>query len=307
MAGEHQSANASTTSAQPLFVNKIAQLDAAAVLRQYGIRPDRRLGQNFLQDETALRGITDAAKITQDDTVLEIGCGLGSLTRHLALAANRVVAVERDPRLFAVARAVLESFPNVQLIYADILALSAEELGLPPDYVVAANIPYNITSPILRNLLESRPLPRRIVLTVQREVAERICAVPPRMSVLALSVQVYGGTEIVGHMPASAFFPVPKVDSAVVRIELYGEPLIPLPLLPVFFRLVKAAFGQKRKILRNSLSSKLGMSPAEAAQLLMDADIDPQRRPETLVFADWERLSRTQELAAAGHPRTKNP
>lgn len=290
-----------------MSVNNVAPLDAAALLRRHRFRPDRRLGQNFLQDTAALQGIAAAARIAPGDTVLEIGCGLGSLTRHLALAANRVVAVERDRRLFTIARGVLKSFPNVQLICADILALSAQELRLPPDYIVAANIPYNITSPILRNLLESRPLPRRIVLTVQKEVAERICAVPPRMSVLALSVQVYGGTEIVGRIPASAFWPVPKVDSSVVRIEIHGEPLIPLSLLPVFFTLVKAAFGQKRKILRNSLSSKLGIPPADAEKLLTDADIDPRRRPETLVFADWERLSKTQELGAAGHRRTKNP
>lgn len=286
-------------------MNNIAPLDAAALLRRRGFRPDRRLGQNFLQDAAALHAITDAARITRDDTVLEIGCGLGSLTRHLALVAHRVVAVERDRRLFGIAKDVLKSFSNVELICADILALSANELALPPDYIVAANIPYNITSPILRNLLESRPLPRRLVLTVQKEVAERICAVPPRMSVLALSVQVYGETEIVHRIAASAFFPVPKVDSSVVRIDIRGEPVIPLALLPVFFRLVKAAFGQKRKVLRNSLSSKLGISPAEAEELLMDAGVDPRRRPETLVFAEWERLSQTQELAAVGHFRTK--
>jgi 16S rRNA (adenine1518-N6/adenine1519-N6)-dimethyltransferase len=279
-------------------VNSLAPLDAGALLRRHRLRPTRRLGQNFLQDADALRGITDAARITRDDTVLEIGCGLGSLTRHLALFAKRVVAVERDRRLFGIAREVLKSCLNVELICADILAVSAEDLRLPAEYIVAANIPYNITSPILRNLLESRPRPRRLVLTLQKEVAERVCAAPPRMSVLSLSVQVYGETELVGWIPASAFFPVPEVDSSVVRIEIRGEPLLPLSLLPVFFPLVKAAFGQKRKILRNSLSSNLGISPLQAEELLVDADIDPRRRPETLGFAEWERLSKATELAS---------
>jgi 16S rRNA (adenine1518-N6/adenine1519-N6)-dimethyltransferase len=290
-----------------LSLKEIAPLDAAALLRRHGLRPDRRLGQNFLQDTAALQEIAAAATITAGDTVLEIGCGLGSLTRHLALLANHIVAVERDRHLFAIAQDVLRSYPNVQLICADILSLSARDLRLPPGYLVAANIPYNITSPILRNLLESEPLPRRIVLTVQKEVAERICALPPRMSILALSVQVYGRTEIVGRIPAGAFFPVPRVDSAVVRIEIRGEPMIPLSLLPAFFRLVNAAFGQKRKMLRNSLSSRLGLSSAEAESLLKIADVDPRRRPQTLDFADWERLLRTPELPGAGPGRVKNP
>lgn len=276
----------------------IAPLDAAALLRRHGLRPDRRQGQNFLQDEQALREITTNSEITGRDTVLEIGCGYGSLTRHLARVAGHVVAVERDRRLIAVAREVLGGLGNVELITADIMELSADQLGLPPGYIVAANIPYNITSPILQSLLGSQPRPRRIVLTVQKEVAERINAVPPRMSILALSVQVYGKTEIVGRISAQAFYPIPKVDSAVIRVDVYEEPVVPPALLPLFFRLVKAGFGQKRKTLRNSLSSRLGLSPAAAERLLIESDIDPRRRPETLSVGDWITLSQTHADSA---------
>jgi 16S rRNA (adenine1518-N6/adenine1519-N6)-dimethyltransferase len=267
-------------------------IDAARLLRSHGVRPRHRLGQNFLQDQAAMAQIAAAARIRPDDTVLEIGCGFGSLTRHLARSAAAVVAVEVDAKLAALAAEFLSSLGNVRLICGDILALSPAEIGLTPSYIAAANIPYYVTSPIIRHLLESDPKPRRIVLTVQQEVAERVCALPPHMGVLSLSVQVYGGAEIVAKIPAQAFFPVPKVDSAVVRIEAYETPLISPVLLPVFFRLARAGFMQRRKTLRNSLAAGLHLSPSEAASLLTGADIDPQRRAETLGLAEWEGLSR---------------
>jgi len=223
--------------------------------------------------------------------VLEIGSGFGSLTRCLAQTAGSVVAVEVDARLIAIAADYLRPYSNVRLICDDILALSPAEIGLPPSYIAAANIPYYVTSPILRHLLESSPSPRRIVLTVQQEVAERICAVPPEMSLLALSVQVYGNPEVVARVPAEAFFPVPKVDSAIVRIEAYDSPLVAVAAVPVFFRLVKAGFLHRRKTLRNSLSSGLRISPGEAAHLLIAANIDPQRRAQTLSLSEWDVLA----------------
>jgi 16S rRNA (adenine1518-N6/adenine1519-N6)-dimethyltransferase len=231
--------------------------------------------------------------------VLEIGCGFGSLTRHLARVAATVVAVEVDNRLAELAGEVLRAFGNVRLVCGDILALSPDELGLAPDYIAAANIPYYVTSPIIRHLLESIPKPRRVVLTVQKEVAERACAVPPQMSLLALSVQVYGKAEIVARIPAQAFFPVPKVDSAVVRIEAYGTPLIAPTLLPVFFRMAKAGFLHRRKTLRNSIASALKLAPPQAADLLVAAEIDPQRRAQTLSLAEWGALSQQAERLLA--------
>lgn len=272
-------------------MNSIPPLNAAWLLRKYGLRADKRLGQNYLQDASALEKIVEAAEIQKTDAVLEIGPGLGSLTRYLSVSAHQVVAVELDLKLISVLKTMLKPYANVRLIHGDILDLTPKELELPTDYLVAANIPYNITSAVIRHLLESEPKPRNIVLTVQKEVAERICSLPPDMSLLALSVQVYGTPRIMARIPAEAFFPAPKVDSAVIRIDIGTEPLIPQVLLPGFFKLIKAGFSQKRKTLRNSLSAGLEISTAEAESLLINAEIDSRRRAETLSLEEWKRLS----------------
>jgi 16S rRNA (adenine1518-N6/adenine1519-N6)-dimethyltransferase len=194
-----------------------------------------------------------------------------------------------------VLKGLLKTYRNVRVVQGDILQLSPSSLGLQQDYIVAANIPYNITSALLRHLLSSEPKPRRIVLTVQKEVAERICAQPPRMSLLSLSVQVYGKPSIVARIPAGAFYPVPNVDSAVVRIEITPQPAIEPSLLPAFFDLIKAGFSQKRKTLRNALSAALHMKPPDAGKLLEQAGIDPMRRAETLAIPEWERLARLRQ------------
>ena len=268
----------------------IPPLDAAAVLKRHGLRPDKKLGQNFLQDSSALEKIADAAEIQADDCVLEIGPGLGSLTRYLADSARSVAAVELDPDLIPPLKAVLKPHPNVRIVHGNILDLPISDLVDQPGYIAAANIPYNITSAIIRHLLESEPKPRRIVLTVQKEVAERICAKPGDMSLLALSVQVYGSPRIVAKIPAGAFFPAPNVDSAILRVDIYDEPVIPKDHLPRFFKLTKAGFGQKRKTLRNSLSAGLHIKPAEAEAMLKQAGIDPMRRAETLSIEEWGLL-----------------
>jgi 16S rRNA (adenine1518-N6/adenine1519-N6)-dimethyltransferase len=268
----------------------IPPLNAVAVLKRYGLRADKRLGQNFLQDPSALEKIANAAEIQADDCVLEIGPGLGSLTRYLAVSARQVTAVELDPDLLAPLKAILTPHPNVRIVHGDILDLSIADLVDQTGYIVAANIPYNITSAIIRHLLESPSKPRRIVLTIQKEVAERICAQPGDLSLLALSVQVYGQPSIRAKIPAGAFHPAPNVDSAILRIDIYDEPLIPAEMLDRFFKLIKAGFSQKRKTLRNSLSSGLHIKPAEAESLLTSAGIDPMRRAETLSIAEWRGL-----------------
>jgi 16S rRNA (adenine1518-N6/adenine1519-N6)-dimethyltransferase len=265
-------------------------LNVPELLRRYGLRPDKSLGQNFLIDEAALHCVVDAAGIGAEDEVLEIGPGLGGLTRHLAGCARQVVAVELDGDLFPPLREVLASYPNVRLVQGDILALDPAEWMTSPGYLVVANIPYYITSALIRHLLEARYRPRRLVLTVQREVAERITAAPGEMSLLALSVQLYGQPRTVAHIPAGAFYPAPKVDSAVIRTDLYPAPLIPSAKISTFFRLAKAGFSQKRKTLRNALSAGLACTPAQAEQLLRSAGIDPQRRAETISLEEWGRL-----------------
>lgn len=270
----------------------IPPLNAASLLKRYDLRAHKGLGQNFLQDPIALEQIVAAAEIQPADTVLEIGPGLGSLTRYLAVAATEVVAVELDADLLPPLKTVLAPYSNVRLIHGDILKLSPRDLIAEQDYLVVANIPYYITSAVIRHLLEHESKPRRIVLTIQKEVAERICAQPGDMSLLALSVQVYGKPRIATHIPAQAFFPAPKVDSAVLVIDIYPSPLIQTDLRDTFFRLMKAGFSQKRKTLRNSLSSGLHIPPTRAAELLTAAGIDPQRRAETLSIEEWETLSK---------------
>jgi len=271
-------------------MNDIPPLNAATMLKQYGLRADKKLGQNFLQDPFALEAIVTAAGIQPIDTVLEIGPGLGSLTRYLAVSAREVIAVELDTDLISPLQAVTKPYKNIQIIQGDILKLSPKELIHTPRYLVVANIPYYITSAIIRHLLENELKPRRIVLTIQREVAERICAEPGNMSLLALSVQVYGEPRITKRIPANAFFPVPKVDSAVLCMDIYHSPKIKPELLDTFFTLIKAGFSQKRKTLRNSLSSGLHLSPTEIEGLLKEVNINPMRRAETLSIEEWQAL-----------------
>lgn len=272
---------------------QIQPLDVRTLLKRHGVRADKALGQNFLQDAAALEQIANAAEIDPQDTVLEIGPGLGSLTAHLCVRAKQVVAIELDPRLVAALSEVLQPFQNVRVVQGDILTMPTVNLIEQPGYLVVANIPYNITSAILRHLLESEPRPRRLVLTVQKEVAQRICAQPGDLSLLALSVQIYGAPLIVAQIPAASFFPPPKVDSAVLRVDIYDQPLIPPNELEDFFRLIKAGFAQKRKTLRNSLSAGLQITPVKAEAMLRRVGIDAMRRAETLSIAEWRALCGT--------------
>ena len=264
-----------------------------ALLRRYGLKPQKGLGQNFLTSQKALRNIVQAAGIQPEDTVLEIGPGLGSLTTLLAEEAARVVAVELDLKLASALEDILQPYPNVELIRGDILEVNLNELFTEPGYIVAANIPYYITSALLRQLLEAEAAPKRVILTVQKEVAERICAPAGNLSLLGLSVQVYGEPKITDTIPAGAFYPAPKVDSAVVRIEILTEPLVPRPQLALFFQLIRAGFSQKRKTLLNSLSAGMAWEKDRTRVLLESVGIDPQRRAQTLSLDEWGALTLT--------------
>lgn len=271
----------------------LSPLNVPALLRAHGLAPKKSLGQNFLVEPVALERITQAAEIAPGAAVLEVGPGLGSLTRHLALAARRVVAVELDGALIPVLEDVLRDAPNVEIVHADILKIDPAALMGQDGYFVVANIPYYITSNLIRHLLEASLKPARLVLTVQREVAERITAGPGALSLLALGVQVYGKPRIVARIPAGSFYPPPTVDSAVVRVDLYPGPFVPAAQLDAFFRLARAGFGQKRKTLRNALSAGLSLPAAQVVELLAAAGIDPQRRAETLTLDEWKTLAAT--------------
>jgi 16S rRNA (adenine1518-N6/adenine1519-N6)-dimethyltransferase len=269
-------------------------MDPRLLLRQFDIKPKKSLGQNFLVDEGAAARIVTAANLVPDDVVLEIGPGLGGLTRHLAANAARVVAVELDQRLIPVLEHTLAAYPNVELVHGDILQLDPASL-LPPTYKVVANIPYYITSALLRHLLEAEARPLLMVLTVQEEVARRIVAAPGDMSLLAVSVQFYGRPRIVTRLKAGAFYPRPKVDSAVVQIDLDPgtRPALGVTDVHLFFQLVQAGFSQRRKQLRNALVGGMGRSRAEIDAALAQAGIDPRRRAETLALEEWATLSQT--------------
>ncbi len=276
-------------------MNSIAP-DFLELLRRYGLRPRKSLGQNFLVDDAALNRVAAAAQIQPDQAVLEIGPGLGSLTSILADFAKRVVCVELDRTLIPPLREVLKGRTNIEIIQGDILALDPSKLmcgsseNCRPAYLVVANIPYYITSALMRHLLETRCPPERMVLTVQREVAERISAEAGDMSLLALSVQVYGKAQIFGRIPADAFYPVPQVDSAILQIQLFDSPLIPAEQLADFFRLAKAAFSQKRKTIRNALAGGMHWQPSQAEAFLLKAGVEPIRRAETLSLMEWRNL-----------------
>ncbi|MFC2042649.1 16S rRNA (adenine(1518)-N(6)/adenine(1519)-N(6))-dimethyltransferase RsmA [Chloroflexota bacterium] len=266
-------------------------LDIPSILQRNNLRPDKRLGQHFLINHSALEGVIEAADVQKSDVVLEIGAGLGSLTRLLAITSRNVLAVELDSKLIPPLEEVISSFPNVEIIQGDIMRLNLNKLINVSGFLVIANIPYYITSALIRNLLETRLPPKRLVLTLQREVAERICASPGKMSVLALSVQVYGKPDIMAYIPSAAFYPQPNVDSAILRVDRYPKPSIPIGLLPTFFRLVKAGFSQKRKTLRNSLSGGMQWKPAQSETILYQSGINSMRRAETLSLEEWGELA----------------
>ncbi len=266
--------------------------DVRQILHRYGLEPRRELGQHFLVDQRALARIVAAAELTVADTVLEIGAGVGNLTRLLAGQAGRVVAVEVDRRFLPVLEAELADRPNVRLVSGDILALDPSELMEEGPYQVVANLPYAITSAVLRHLLEARVPPQRMVVTVQREVAERIVARSGRMSLLAVSVQFYGRPQLLFRLRPGAFYPPPEVESAVVRIDRHPRPLVEVADVDGFFQVVRAGFSQPRKQLINSLAHGLGIPSGEAADALRQAGIDPRTRAERLGLEDWARLAR---------------
>jgi 16S rRNA (adenine1518-N6/adenine1519-N6)-dimethyltransferase len=266
-------------------------LPLPSMLKDYGLKPQKGLGQNFLVDELYLERIVQAGGVEKSDTVLEIGAGLGSLTRYLASSAGEVVAVEIDKNLFPALKKVTKPFENVRLVQGDFMELEIKELVKADGYKVVANIPYYLTSNLIRRLMESRVRPKLTVLTVQKEVAQRICAGPGKLSLLALSVQVYGKPKIAFFIPKGAFFPVPQVDSATLVIEYFSQPRIPEERMDNFFLLAKAGFAQKRKMLHNALAGAPDINHQQAQEMLTQAGIEAERRAQTVSIEEWGALT----------------
>ncbi len=272
------------------------------LLRRSSLRARKGLGQHFLVDEEVLKLIILAAELTAGDVIMEIGPGLGVLTKELARRAGWVVTVELDDKLAAILKQTLSSFSNVAVINEDILKIDPATLlqeqqvrfpttiSSPFNYKVVANLPYYITSPVLRRFLEASLKPRIMVLMVQKEVAEAIVAEPGQMSVLSISVQFYGKPAIISYVPAHCFYPVPEVDSAILSVALYAEPAVAVADESSFFKLVRAGFSASRKQICNSLAQGLQLPKTEVMSLLAKASIVPQRRAETLTLEEWARL-----------------
>lgn len=249
--------------------------------------PNKSLGQHWLHDLHSLHSMADAAHIGPDDTVLEIGPGLGTLTAELAGRAKHVIAVEFDTELAAGLAARVPA-KNIEIVHSDILKFDLTKL--PRGYKVAANLPYYITSKIVRMLLESPNPPSEAAILVQKEVAQRMAAEPGDMSILAVSVQFYAEATLGPLVPAELFTPPPKVDSQIIALKRRTTPLFPDVTPQDYFRMVRAGFGEKRKTLRNSLSGGLHIEKSEVEKLLEAAGVSPGARAEQLGLNDWYGL-----------------
>jgi 16S rRNA (adenine1518-N6/adenine1519-N6)-dimethyltransferase len=305
------------------------------ICQLYQIKPARSKGQNFLIEEDFYDQIVEAADLTKDDLVLEVGPGLGFLTAKLAKKCKKVVAVELDDKLAAFLQSAVEEqkVENVSILHGNVLDLEVNKFssvipakaGILGDqtmqdsclrrndkkYKIVANLPYNITSVFLRKFLsQSQNKPELMVLMLQKEVAERICAKPGAMSLLAVSVQVYAEAEIIGYVPAKAFWPAPEVDSAIIRIRINNNSMFVIPakagilgdqpmqdsclrrndIEKDFFRLVKFGFTAKRKMLKNNLAAGYHISQEEAAERIKQAGFKESVRAQELGVEDWGRL-----------------
>lgn len=288
------------------------------LLRELEVRPSKGLGQNFLTDGGVVARIADAAELAAGGTVVEVGPGLGILTAELLRRvgpSGRVVAVEFDRRLAAhlrerrdrgdfVGEGGADAGAALAIVEADVLRRPPETL-VPDDapYKLVANLPYSITSAVLRHFLDSPRRPAALVVMVQREVAERIVARPPAMSILAVAVQFYGTAGIALRVGRGAFVPRPRVDSAVVRVALHARPPLPEDEIPPFFAFVGAGFGQRRKQLLNSLAAGLRAPKPPLLAALAAAGIAPERRAETLTVAEW--LALWSRLRSSGPLETR--
>ncbi|MFO7996869.1 MAG: 16S rRNA (adenine(1518)-N(6)/adenine(1519)-N(6))-dimethyltransferase RsmA [Dehalococcoidia bacterium] len=266
--------------------------------RQFDFRPKKSLGQHFLRDEAVLERILSAAELSHGDIVIEIGPGLGVLTEGLAKRGARVIAVELDSKLVALLKKRLATFPEVKIVHGDILKVTPRQLlqdnltasEAVRGYKVIANLPYYITSPVLCHFLEAEPRPSEMVVMVQKEVGEVIAASPGKMRLLSVKAQFHSKPAVVCYVPAASFYPPPKVESVVLRLDVYSEPPIEISDVASFFDIVMHGFRSPRKQLRNSLAHSLEMPPDQAASLLEKAGIEARRRAETLSMEEWREL-----------------
>ena len=271
------------------------------LLKKQGTAPLKGLGQNFLIDKSVLEKIIKSANLEKNDIVLEIGPGIGTLTQELAKKVKKVVAVEKDKKMIEILKETFGDVKNVDIVQEDILKSNIQNLISNTSYKVVANLPYYIVSPVIRKFLETENPPKEIILMVQKEVAQRICAKPPNMSILAVSVQFYSKPEILFYVSKNSFWPRPEVDGAVIKIvPRRFRVFVSRQFCERFFRIVRAGFSHPRKQLANNLSKGLALSlpnglkldKKEAENWLLENKIKPAQRAETLTIKDWIRLTK---------------
>jgi len=303
--------------------------DLKSLIQKYDLKPNKLLGQNFLIDQNVLKKIIAAADLSKNDTVLEIGPGLGTLTEALAREAERVIAIEKDKKMAEVVKNVLSdrNIRNVEIVEGDILKIPNTKYQTQK-YKVVANIPYYLTARLIRKFLEIEDPPSEMILMIQKEVAQRICArppslrsgasgqaKPPKMSLLAVSVQFYAEPKIIDYVSKKSFWPAPKVDSAILKITPYATPIcgfhtdntdkeicvsaseLPEPegrrraFRVLFFKVVRAGFSHPRKQLIGNLSSGLKINREKISQVLKKIGTAPEQRAESLNVEDWKKLT----------------
>lgn len=273
-------------------------------LRRTGIKAKKGLGQNFLVDSSVLSTIVSAADLKTDDLVIEVGPGLGTLTSELIKYAGSVIAVELDAKLSSQLKSKFSNQSKLTIVNADILDLDIRDLLKDRrSYKVVANIPYYITSPILHYFLEAPIKPVLMVMMLQREVAEAITAEPGELTMMAISVQAFSKPALISYVPRESFYPQPKVESAIVRFDVLEKPAVDVPDIAEFLSFVKCGFKSPRKQLRNSLAQGLSIKPAEINPLLLKANIDPQRRPESLTLNEWHQLYQIAQSSGMELPK----
>jgi len=280
-----------------LKLEKMTLNELKNLFKKYSYRPKKRLGQNFLIDQLALKKVIKAANLKATDLVLEIGPGPGNLTIELAKRSQMVLAVEKDPLMVEILKENLKNHQinNVKVIQQDILKLDPQKYELKPqNYKIVANLPFYLTAAVIRKFLETPILPNQLILIVQKEVGQRICAQPPRLNLLAVSVQFYSQSQIITFLPKKSFWPIPEVDSALIKITPQPSSNNSNPIFrQQFFKLVKAGFQQPRKQILNNLARGLNLKKKEEIKAwLLKQQIQPEQRAETLSLEDWLRLSK---------------
>lgn len=275
-------------------MNLTSKRKIQGLLKEYGVQPSKKLGQNFLTDRGIVKKIVSAACLDPENSVLEIGPGIGTLTQEMAKKAKRVIAIEKDSKMVKVLKETLKDSQNIEIIPGDILKIENSKLKIE-NFKVVANLPFYLTAPVIRKFLESKNKPEKMILVVQKEVGQRICAKPPNMSILAVSIQFYAETKIISFVPKISFWPQPKVNGAIIKIipkELSIEPVF----VDLFFKIVRAGFSHPRKQLINNLSQTLNKGKQEIKDWLLKNQINPILRAEGLTLENWIELTKTYKI-----------